>query len=257
MGDLKIDYDRIASTYDQRFAGEAPRGTATALIRLAQEIAAQQVLEVGCGTGRWLAELAPLCKEVYGLDYSVGMLSQAQIREAPLILVRGLAGRLPLPDASFDLVYCVNAIHHFDQQRSFVNEVRRLLRPGGALAVLGFDPRQHRDKWYVFDYFEGTFDTDLARFSSWGTVMDWMVSAGFQQIEWRLAERIRDPKRGRAVLDDPFLRKNASSQLVLLSDDAYAAGLEKIGAAVEVGEASGEAPLFPCEILIRMLVGRV
>jgi SAM-dependent methyltransferase len=257
MGDLRVDYDRIAPTYDRRFATESPRGTTTALLRLTQKIAANKVLEVGCGTGRWLADLTSSCNGLFGLDYSDGMLRQAQKREAALSLVRGRAGRLPFPDTAFDLVYCVNAIHHFDRQRVFVHEARRLLRPGGALAVLGFDPRQHRDKWYVFDYFEGTYETDLARFPSWGTVLDWMVSAGFSRVEWQLAERIWNPKRGGAVLEDPFLRKNASSQLVLLSDDAYAAGLTKIEAAVEAGEASGEAPVFPCEILIRMLVGRV
>ena len=256
MVDQRVDYDKIAPTYDRRYADEAPRATARALLTLTQELAAKRILEVGCGTGRWLADLSLGCDKACGLDYSDGMLRQARKRDAELLLVRGRAGRLAFPDASFDLVYCVNAIHHFDQQRAFVMEARRLLRPGGALAIIGFDPRQHRDKWYIYDYFEGAYDTDLVRFPSWGTVLDWMASAGFVQVEWRPAERIRDHKQGDAVLNDPFLAKDASSQLSLLNDDEYAAGLNKIRSAVAAGEATGALPKFPCEILIRMLVGR-
>lgn len=257
MHDRRVDYDKIAPTYDRRYADEGSRGTARALLSLTRELAAKRILEVGCGTGRWLADLSLVCDKACGLDYSDGMLRQALKRDEELWLVRGRAGRLAFPDASFDLVYCVNAIHHFDQQRAFVFEARRLLRPGGALAIIGFDPRQHRDKWYVFDYFESAYETDLARFPSWGTALDWMASAGFVQAEWRLAERIRDHKQGAAVLNDPFLAKNASSQLSLLNDDAYAAGMNKIRSAVAKGEATGELPIFPCEILTRMLVGRI
>jgi hypothetical protein len=59
------------------------------------------------------------------------------------------------------------------------------------------------------------------------------------------------------VLDDPFLQKNAASQLALLSDDEYAVGLRRIEAAIAAGEAVGNPPVFPCELTIRMLVGRV
>src|SRR5437660_25768 len=83
---------------------------------------------------------------------------------------------LLLPDAGFDLIFCVNAFHHFPQPRVFICEARRLLRPGGALAITGMDPHAGRDRWYLYDYFVGTQDTDLRRFSSSGTILDWMVA---------------------------------------------------------------------------------
>ena len=252
MQNRRVDYDQIAPTYDQRFLDDQPRGTATTLLSLVREFEAEQILEVGCGTGHWLSSLRPVTDQLYGLDFSAGMLRPAWQRDRKLVLVRGRAGQLAFPDASFDLVYCINAIHHFDQQRAFIFEARRLLRPGGALAVIGFDPRQHRDKWYIFDYFDGAFETDLARFPSWGMVLDWMAEANFARVEWQLAERVEDHKQGRAVLDDPYLQKSAASQLALLSDDEYAAGLRRIESALAAGETA-----FPCEIFIRMLVGRV
>ncbi len=255
MSSRRVNYDQIAPTYDRRFADNQPRGTGTVLLTLAQDLHAQRLLEVGCGTGHWLALLQSATPHLFGLDLSAGMLGQARRRDGNLSLVRGRADQLPFPDTSFDLVYCVNAIHHFENQSTFITEAKRLLRPGGALAVIGFDPRQHRDKWYIYDFFDGTFENDLERFPSWGTVLDWMIAAGFTRVEWRLAERIEDHKQGGAVLEDPFLEKNSCSQLALLSDDEYAAGLDKIRAVVAGGRASGQTIRFPCEILLRILIG--
>jgi ubiquinone/menaquinone biosynthesis C-methylase UbiE len=218
---------------------------------------AERILEVGCGTGHWLASLRPVSGQLYGLDLSAGMLAQAGQRQTPLALIRGRAGQLPFPDRCFDLIYCVNAIHHFQQQRAFVFEARRLLRSGGMLAVVGMDPRAHRDRWYIYDYFEGTYETDLARFPSWGTVLDWMAAADFERVEWRWVERIVDQKQGRAVFDHPFLKKDSCSQLALLTDEAYAVGLDRIEAAVASAEAVGETVMFPTDLLLAMLVGWV
>jgi len=264
MTDNQVDYDRIAPGYNRRFVeGSGMRGIATALLALARGGApaegedAARILEVGCGTGYWLASLRSATDQLYGLDLSAGMLAQARLREEGLVLTRGRACQLPFADACADLVYCVNAIHHFRRQRDFVFEARRLLRPGGALVVAGLDPRAHRHRWYIYDYFVSTYETDLARFPSWGAVMDWMVEAGFEGIEWQLVERIEDQKVGRGVFADPFLQKDACSQLALLTDEAYAAGLRRIGAALAKAEAEGMALTFPTDLWQAMLIGQV
>jgi hypothetical protein len=87
--------------------------------------------------------------------------------------------------------------------------------------------------------------------------MDWMVGAGFVELRWRLVEHIVDPKQGRSVLSDPYLEKNAVSQLALLSDQAYAAGIERIRQALKAAEAADTELVFPVEILSAMLVGRM
>lgn len=258
----QIDYDRIAAGYNRRFGvGSEQRGIAAALLALAQTRdparGVERILEVGCGTGHWLANLRPAPGRRYGLDLSAGMLAQAQARQAGLDLTRGRASQLPFPDACADLVYCVNALHHFQHQRGFVLEARRLLRPGGTLAITGMDPRGRRHSWYIYDYFAGTYQTDLDRFPSWGTVLDWMLEAGFERIEWRPVEQITDHKVDREVLSDPFLEKDACSQLTLLSDEAYAAGLHRITAALAESEAEGTSITFATDLWLAMLVGRV
>jgi ubiquinone/menaquinone biosynthesis C-methylase UbiE len=249
----QLDYDRIAPTYNRRFAAGGQVGIAAALQALAQELNAERILEVGCGTGYWLAGLAPVVAHAHGLDLSPGMLAQARQRPEPLYLSRGRASRLPYATGSFDLVYCVNAIHHFQDQAAFVREAHRLLRPGGVLVVAGSDPHSRRDTWYVYDYFEGTFETDLARFPSWGMVLDWMVNAGFRRAAWHPVDRIDDPKLGRAVLDDPFLSQESCSQLALLSDEAYAAGLRRIESALDRAEAAGETLVFDSDLTLVLL----
>jgi ubiquinone/menaquinone biosynthesis C-methylase UbiE len=257
MSARQVDYDRIAPTYDRRYEGDGMRGTGAALVALVADLGAQWVLEVGCGTGRWLADLHSVSAYLYGLDLSAGMLAQARGRDARLHLVRGRAGQLPFPAGAFDLVYCVNALHHFHLQRRFVFEARRLLRPGGALGVVGMDPHGRREHYYIYRYFDGTYETDLARFPSWSTVQDWMRAASFERVECRMVDRILDHKVGAQVLDDPFLHKDATSQLALLTDAAYGAGLDRIRMAIAAAEAAGEQLVFPVDIPIAMLVGRV
>ena len=256
MNDRAVDYDQLAPTYDRRFRDDGARGTTVALLELARDMGAHRILEVGCGTGRWLSDLGPTASQLYGLDLSSGMLQRARSRDGALRLIRGRAGRLPFPAEMFDLVYCVNAIHHFDAQRLFVTEAHRLLRQGGALAVVGMDPHGRRESWYVYDFFAGTYETDLMRFPAWGTVLDWMIAAGFEDAAWRAVEHIWDPKIGRAVLDDPFLQKHACSQLALLSDEAYAAGLERIRQSLEVAEAANQELVFVSDIRVGMLWAR-
>jgi SAM-dependent methyltransferase len=219
-----------------------------------------RVLEAGCGTGKWLADLSSADKaaagEVYGLDFSAGMLAQAQRRTAALCLVRGRAGQLPFADSTFDLVYCVNAIHHFDAPRAFISEARRLLRPGGRLAVIGMDPHGRKESWYVYRYFEGVYETDLARFPAWHEVAGWMVQEGLTGVSRTIVEHYGGTHRGCAVLDDPFLRQSSCSQLALLSEEAYRAGLRRIKTALAKAEARGETLTFTVDTDLAMIEGR-
>jgi len=252
----RVDYDRIAPTYNQRYEASHMDGVLTALRTLVRDLEADRILEVGCGTGRWLADLNPERRQVVGLDPSSGMLEEAGKRNHHFQLVRGRSEQLPFPAEAFDLVFCVNAIHHFDDPQAFISEARRLLGSGGALAVVGSEPHGRRDEWYVYDFFDGTHETDLERFPTWDDVANWMTASGFPQVEKHVVERIVDHKVGREVLGDPFLEKHACSQLTLLSDKAYAAGLRRIEAALSRAEAAGETLIFPTDILLAMIVGR-
>lgn len=252
----RVDYDRIARTYDRRYAHSPMHGVASALRSWARALGAVDLLEVGCGTARYLADLPPDAARRCGLDLSTGMLEQARQRGAGLQLLQARAGQIPFADGAFDLVFCVNAIHHFDDPSDFVREAHRSLRPNGALAIIGSDPHDGHGASYIYDYFEGTLEPDLRRFPSWGTIVAWMVRAGFGGIEFQWVERMHDPKTGREVLDDPFLRKDGCSQLTLLSDEDYAAGMGRIKSALDDAAAAAKDLVFPTDIHIGSIVGR-
>jgi len=98
-------------------------------------------------------------------------------------------------------------------------------------------------------------DTHLARFPSRETVLDWMRAAGFRQTERRVVERIIDHKTSATILDDPFLQKHTSSQLALLSDAEYAAGVQRIKTALAEAAAAGSTLIFPTELIMEIVCG--
>jgi SAM-dependent methyltransferase len=247
-----INYDMIAPKYDARYLQNPLTGVSRELHALVSNGRALDVLEVGSGTGRWVIELRPFVQRIVGLDFSFGMLEQAHMRNDQLLLTNGDANHLPFPSESFDLVLSVNALQHYTDRRAFITEARRLLRAGGALAIVNLDPHIGRDQWYLYDYFDGVKAADLRRFPSSGTLLDWMLAAGFVRAEWRVAEQIHQEFIGREVLENPFTQKGGSSQLALLSEDVYAKGLDRIHAAIAKGD--NTSPVFVTDQWLTLLV---
>jgi ubiquinone/menaquinone biosynthesis C-methylase UbiE len=102
------------------------------------------VLDVACGPGNFSREFAKAVGDeglVVGIDASQTMLTRgvADLRSAGvsnLGLVRGDATRLPFRDASFDGACCFAALHLFADPLGGLDEMRRVLRPGGRIALM-------------------------------------------------------------------------------------------------------------------------
>ena len=97
--------------------------------------AGMRVLDVGCGSGEFLAVLSGVGAEAAGVDPSAGMLRVARRRNPTVDLRTGSVERLPWPDGSFDAVTAFNALQFADDPAAAVTELARVLRPGGAVAV--------------------------------------------------------------------------------------------------------------------------
>lgn len=100
------------------------------------------ILDVGTGSGRFPRAMSSderFDGRVWGLDISAGMLRNARARLAPLgdrcALLRGDADALPFPDASFDAVACLEALEFTRRPQSTLDELVRVLRPGGVLLL--------------------------------------------------------------------------------------------------------------------------
>ena len=95
-----------------------------------------RVLEVGCGTGCDLLQFAKHGALATGVDITPRHLELARQRVGSLAtVVHGDARNLPFRDASFDYVYSHGVLHHSDHPREIVEEIFRVLRPGGRFNV--------------------------------------------------------------------------------------------------------------------------
>ncbi len=251
-----LNYDKIANEYNQRYSSTQQWERGQALLQLARQQMADSILEVGSGTGYWLGLLSQLTPSIFGMDFSLGMLQQSKNSPTPLKLTRATALKLPYRNGSFDLVYCVDAIHHFGDHRAFIAEAFRVLKAGGTLAVIGHDPHEgNASNWYIYDYFDGVYDTDIRRYPPGASVMKWMREAGFQNVSSQVVEHINNLHVGESVLKDPFIKHNATSQLALLNEETYLAGLEKIKEALTQAKVKDERIVFRSEIFVKMLLG--
>ena len=96
------------------------------------------MFEAGCGTGLLLREAAGVARSAVGLDLSRGMLGPARTRG--LKVVQGSLTDVPLPSASFDLVYSMKVLAHVPPIERAVAELARLVRPGGHLLLEFYNP---------------------------------------------------------------------------------------------------------------------
>ncbi|MGB9301813.1 MAG: class I SAM-dependent methyltransferase [Anaerolineae bacterium] len=180
----RVDYDQIAPSYDQRYGALQYEGVASTLLSLAPAGSAERILEVGCGTGHWLTEPQAVFPHVYGLDSSIRMLEQAD-QELRDRLVCGEAGHLPLSEAVFDLIFCVNAFHHFDRKQETLTRAAQALRSGGTLAMIGMDPHTGQDHWSLYHYFEGTREADLLQAEKMGVSLEFVVDISLALVTGR------------------------------------------------------------------------
>ncbi len=98
---------------------------------------AQDILEVGCGTGALLAELARLSRaRITGLDIDRERLSMAQRHAPGARLVEGDAHRLPFSNAHYDLSLCHFLLLWVDDPLQVISEMKRVTRPGGSVLAL-------------------------------------------------------------------------------------------------------------------------
>ena len=231
------DYDRIADRFDKRYSLYAYDGVRDALLDfLGAHTSA--VLEVGCGTGHWLAVAANAPSErriLAGVDPSAPMLARAHAIAPPARLVRARAEDLPWGDATFDRIFCINALHHFKDRSRFFAEARRVLKPGGGLLTIGKDPHTDRDEWWVYDYFEETRAIDRERFARVSTLRGEMALAGFAWTESTEADHVEVVSPAGDALAGGVVDPGFTSQLSVLSDEEFQRGRDRL----IVGERGG------------------
>lgn len=148
-------FDRIAGRYDSMnrlMTGGMDLAWRWQVIEHLADYAPRQVADLACGTGDMILMLSrylPSVREIIGVDLSEGMLAVAaeRIRRAaqavPVTLSAENCQELSLPSQSVDAVTCTLGIRNFSDPLQGLQEMHRILRPGGALAILELsEPRE-------------------------------------------------------------------------------------------------------------------
>jgi ubiquinone/menaquinone biosynthesis C-methylase UbiE len=137
---IRERYDEMAQRYDRRWSTYIAK-TLSFLDGWAAISPEAVVLDIGCGTGEF--EKLILSKhpkqQITGVDISPKMLEIARrkCQAYPNVVFRAAsASALPFSDHSFDVIVSASAFHYFDAPEAVLDEMRRILRPGGVLVIL-------------------------------------------------------------------------------------------------------------------------
>jgi SAM-dependent methyltransferase len=169
-------WDAYADDYQRRHGPqlEASGGDAWGMwqvpeseLRVLGDVAGRDVLEIGCGAARWSIGLARRGARSTGLDVSPRQIEIARETVAAagveVALVEASAEAVPLPDASFDIVFTDHGAFTFADPLLVMPECARLLRPGGLLAFSTVTPiadlvwpldAEDPTQCFVRDYFD-------------------------------------------------------------------------------------------------------
>ena len=184
------------------------------------DLTGRRVLDIGCGTGRFLAQLAPVAK-AWGVDASPEMLEVARTRAGVAGLKLGTAEQLPFKDGWFERATMWLVAHLVDRPRAFA-EARRILSADARLAVATFDP-SYFDAFWLNELFPSMEAADRERFPTAAELEGTLREAGFEPHILRLSQH------GSLTRTDALerIRGKHISTFDLISDDEYEAGLER------------------------------
>lgn len=143
--------EQIVDQFTRQAEGFAQSPTARSedilerIVRLARPEPGDAALDVACGPGLLVCAMAKLVRHATGMDLTPAMLEQARRAQQEQGLTnvtwdQGDVTAMPYADASFDVVTCRFAFHHFPDPLAVLREMRRVCRAGGRIVVADSAP---------------------------------------------------------------------------------------------------------------------
>ena len=139
---VRAMFDRIAPRYDvlnRALTGGLDQRWRRRALGMIGVGPADVVLDVACGTGDLAEQARALGARVVGADFAGQMLRGAQRRGVDAGFVQADAANMPIGDASVDVVTCGFALRNFVSLQDVLDEMSRVLVPGGRLALIEVD----------------------------------------------------------------------------------------------------------------------
>ena len=135
-------FNRWAATYDQSlmqrlYFGPVHSKMLDLLVQAEPKVQPRHIIDVGCGTGRLLRAAASRWPEakLFGVDPAEAMVSEATRLNPNATFKVAPAEWLPFPDQAADIVMSSLSFHHWADQEKGLQEIGRVLRPGGLFCL--------------------------------------------------------------------------------------------------------------------------
>jgi demethylmenaquinone methyltransferase/2-methoxy-6-polyprenyl-1,4-benzoquinol methylase len=198
-------FDRIAPVYDPMnrlmTAGLDVRWRRLAAAAVVRP--GDRVLDAACGTGDFaLADLDAGAREVIGVDFAPRMLERARRKSTAVEWVQADLLALPFPDESFDVATVGFGVRNLAELERGLRELRRVLRPGGRVAVLEITRPRGALRPFFSVWFErivplvgrllpggrayGYLPASVRRFPPAEELAELLEDAGFESVRFRL-----------------------------------------------------------------------
>jgi ubiquinone/menaquinone biosynthesis C-methylase UbiE len=185
-------YDKVSNAYDATRKPD-PRLTDAISEQLRPEPRGKY-LDVGCGTGNYLAEFAARGYAMIGLDVSEGMLCIAREKSTTSEFIHSPAEKMPLADASIAGAFSCLAVHHFADLEAMAREVHRVLKPRTRFVIFTTDPCQTRTFW-LNEYFGELMRSSESLMPPVTRLVTVLQCAGFRPVNvstWDIPEDMVD-----------------------------------------------------------------
>jgi ubiquinone/menaquinone biosynthesis C-methylase UbiE len=167
------------------FAPETNHELVERFLRFACFKPGDRVLDLGCGSGVFAAEVARRGMAVVGVDLSTRLLERGR-RQAPAVgFAAGDAERLPFPDETFAGVLLSGLVHHLPDPSAMAREVHRVLRPGGRF--MAFDPNRRNPAMWAYRDWSSPFYSSIGVTENERPVLASQVRDVFASVGFRTA----------------------------------------------------------------------
>ncbi|MGC9974906.1 MAG: methyltransferase domain-containing protein [Gaiellaceae bacterium] len=179
-------FDRHAADYETHRRWRWLRRPQAEAVTTLELTADDQLLDVGCGSGRAVRAAAPLVARAVGLDLSPKMIGEARQLSKGIVNAEfelGDSEHLPFGDGEFTAVLCTSSFHHYPNPGRAVKEMGRVLAPSGRLA-LGDLNRDHL-LMRLIDRLGRRFDASHAGIRNTTEIAHYMSEAGLTPIAFR------------------------------------------------------------------------